>query len=147
MHSLYLTEIAPYEIDDIIHELDSNKSGDIYGNTSNLVKYGGPVISQILTLLFNKSLEQGIFPSLLKVSKIVPIHKGDSIFEMSNYRPISLLPIFSKILEKLMYTRVINFIKKYKILYVNQFGFQKGMSTEYAINSLMNNMIKSLENK
>ena len=58
-----------------------------------------------------------LFPSPLKVSKILPIHKGDSVFEMSNYRPISLLPIFSKILEKLMYSRVISFIKRYKILY------------------------------
>ena len=146
-HSLYLTEIAPHEIDELIHNLSSNKSGDIYGNTSNLVKLGGPVLIQIMTLLFNKSLDQGIFPSALKVSKIVPIHKGDSLFEMSNYRPISLLPIFSKILEKLMYARVIDFIKKYKILYENQYGFQKGLSTEFAINSLLNNIIQCFENK
>lgn len=147
VHSLYLTEIAPHEIDEIIHDLGSNKSGDIYGNTSNIVKLGGPVLTQILHLLFNKSLEQGIFPSALKVSKIIPIHKGDSLFEMSNYRPISLLPIFSKILEKLMYSRVIDFINRYKILYENQFGFQKGLSTEFAINSLLNNIIKCLEEK
>ena len=79
-HSLYLTEIASHEIEEIIHNLNSNKSGDIYGNTSNLVKLGGPVLIQIMTLLFNKSLDQGIFPSALKVSKIVPIHKGDSLF-------------------------------------------------------------------
>ena len=100
-----------------------------------------------MNLLFNKSLEQGIFPSPLKISKILPIHKGDSVFEMSNYRPISLLPIFSKILEKLMYSRVISFIKRYKILYENQFGFQKGLSTEFAINSLLSNIIECLENK
>ena len=81
------------------------------------------------------------------MSKILPIHKGDSVFEMSNYRPISLLPIFSKILEKLMYSRVIDFIKKFKILYANQYGFQKGLSTELAINSLLNNIIDCLENK
>ena len=147
VHSLYLREISPHEIDEIIHDLGSNKSGDIYGNTSNLVKLGGPVLTQILTLLFNKSLDQGVFPSALKVSKIIPIHKDDSLFEMSNYRPISLLPIFSKILEKLMYARVIDFIKKYKILYENQYGFQKGLSTEFAINSLLNNIVECLENK
>ena len=96
VHSLYLTEIEPYEINDIVKELGSNKAGDIYGNTGNLVKFGGPVLIQIMHLLFNKSLDQGIFPSVLKVSKILPIHKGDSIFEMSNYRPISLLPIDSR---------------------------------------------------
>ena len=102
---------------------------------------------QILTFLFNKSLEQGIFPNALKITKIVPIHKGDSMFVMSNYRPISLLPIFSKILEKLMYSRVMSFIQKSNILYENQFGFQKGMSTEFAINALISNIVQCLENK
>ena len=147
VHSLYLSEIAPHEIDEIIQDLGSNKSGDIYGNTSNIVKLGGPVLTQILTHLFNISLAQGIFPSALKISKIIPIHKGDSLFEVSNYRPISLLPIFSKILEKLMYTRVIDFLKRYKILYENQYGFQKGLSTEFAINSLLYNIVSCLENK
>ena len=144
VHSLFLTEIGPDEIHKIIKDLGIAKSGDIYGNTPNLVKLGGPVLIQILTILFNKSIDQGIFPSALKLSKIVPIHKGDSIFEVSNYRPISLLPIFSKILEKLMYSRVIDFITKYNILYTNQFGFQKGMSTEYAINSLLHNIVHSI---
>ena len=147
VHSLYLTEIEPHEVDVIVRNLGSNKAGDIYGNTGNLVKLGGPVLNQIMILLFNKSLDQGIFPSVLKVSKILPIHKGDSLFEMSNYRPISLLPIFSKILEKLMYSRIIDFIKRFKILYANQFGFQKGLSTEFAINSLLNNIIECMENK
>ena len=128
-------------------DLGLNKAGDIYGNTTNLVKIGGPVLTQILTFLFNKSLEQGVFPNALKITKIVPIHKGDSMFVMSNYRPISLLPIFSKILEKLMYTRVMEFILKYNILFENQFGFQKGMSTEFAINALVNNIVQCLENK
>ena len=147
IHSMYLTEIGPHEIEEIIQHLGSNKAGDIYNNNTNLVKLGGSVLTQIMTLLFNKSFDQGVFPSALKVSKIVPIHKGDSLFELSNYRPISLLPIFSKILEKLMYIRVIGFIERYNILYENQYGFQKGLSTEFAIHSLVNNIIQCLENK
>ena len=144
---MYLTEIGPHEIEEIIQHLGSNKAGDIYNSNTNLVKLGGSVLTQIMTLLFNKSFDQGVFPSALKVSKIVPIHKGDSLFELSNYRPISLLPIFSKILEKLMYIRVIGFIERYNILYENQYGFQKGLSTEFAIHSLVNNIIQCLENK
>ena len=143
-HSMYLTDIGPDEIHKIIQDMGINKSGDIYGNNPNLIKHGGPILIEILTLLFNKSIDQGIFPSALKLSKVVPIHKGDSIFEVSNYRPISLLPIFSKILEKLMYSRVIDFITKYDILYKNQYGFQKCMSTEYAINSLLHNIVDSM---
>ena len=146
-HSIYLSEVESHEIDEIIQGLGSNKSGDIYGNTSNIVKLGGPVLTQILTSLFNKSINQGVFPSPLKNAKVVPIHKGESIFEMSNYRPISLLPIFSKILEKLMYSRILKFIKKHNILYKHQYGFQKGMSTEFAVNSLLSNIVESLQNK
>jgi hypothetical protein len=146
-HSIFLAEVVPHEIDEIIKSLGSNKSGDLYGITSNIIKLGGPVQTQILTLLFNKSLSHGIFPSPLKNAKVVPIHKGDSIFELSNYRPISLLPIFSKILEKIMYSRVINFIKKHNILYEHQFGFQNGMSTEFAVSSLVGNIVRCLENK
>ena len=81
VHSIYLSEVEPHEIDDLIKDLGLNKAGDIYGNTSNIVKLGGPVLTQILTLLFNKSFEQGIFPSALKISKSLPMHKRDSIFE------------------------------------------------------------------
>ena len=81
---------------------------------------GGPAIARIIAVLFNKSLNQGIFPSALKFAKVVPIHKDDSLFEVSNYRPISLLPTFSKIFEKLMYARIIDFINKHEILYNKQ---------------------------
>ena len=91
-HSIYLSEVLPHEIDEIIAELGSNKSGDLYGITSNIVKLGGLPLTQILTSLFNKSISQGIVPSALKYAKVIPIHKGDSIFEISYYRPIFLLP-------------------------------------------------------
>ena len=136
-HSIFLAEVVPHEIDEIIKSLGSNKSGDLYGITSNIVKLGGPVQTQILTLLFNKSLSHGIFPSPLKNAKVVPIHKGDSIFELSNYRPISLLPIFSKILEKIMYSRVISFVKKYDILYSISTSLASKMECQLSLRSVL----------
>ena len=68
-------------------------------------------------------------------------------FMDSNYRPISLLPIFSKIFEKPMYSRLLDFIKKHNNLSPNQFGFQKSKSTELAVNSIVNNIINSFEVK
>ena len=108
---------------------------------------GGSAIAKIIAVLFNKSLNQGIFPSALKFAKVVPIHKGESLFEASNYRPISLLPTFSKNFEKLMYSRIISFINKHEILYNKQFGFQKNMSTEYAVNTVLTNIINCLEKR
>ena len=66
---------------------------------------------QIYSIIFNKSIKEGIFPDALKVSKILPLlHKSDSVFDVSNYRPIPLLPIISKIFEKLIFVRLNEFI-------------------------------------
>ena len=146
-HSLYLSETTFDEVGKIIYNLGSNKASDIYGNSNKFLKMGGDTATEIIVILFNQSISQGVFPQPLKNAKVIPCHKGDSILEMSNYRPISLLPIFSKVFEKLMYTRVISFIKKHNILFKNQFGFQSNMCTEFAVNSLINNITKCLENK
>ena len=146
-HSLFLSETTPGEVAKIISNLGANKASDIYGNSNKFLKMGGETATEIIVILFNQSIAQGVFPQPLKNAKVIPCHKGDSILEMSNYRPISLLPIFSKVFEKLMYTRVIAFINKHKILYKNQFGFQSNMCTEYAVNSLINNVTKCLENQ
>ena len=90
---------------------------------------------------------QRIVPNKLKIEVIYPIHKGDSKFICSNYRPISILLIFSKILEKLMHKRLTSFLEKYEILFKHQYGFQKGKSTEHAIIDLHSNIIKATEKK
>jgi len=84
----------------------------------------------------NSIIATGIFPSKLKVAKVVSlVKKGDPEFA-SNYRPISLLPIFSKLFEKLMYKRLYSFVTQNHITYPLQFGFQKKLSIEHALISL-----------
>ena len=146
-HTIYLKETTPAEVDKLICGLDQNKAPDLYGISTKIVKMGGFVMAEIISYLFNMSIKHGKFPNFLQNAKVVPCHKDDSRLEMSNYRPISLLPTISKIFEKLMYARLIEFIKKHNILYENQFGFQSGMSTEYAVNALLNNIVETLENK
>ena len=72
-------------------------------------------------------------PVELKIARVVPLFKAGDKSIFSNYRPISVLPSFSKILEKLVYNRLIDYLSKYKILSDNQFGFRKQHSTEYAL--------------
>ena len=144
-HSIYLHETTPDEVEKIIGNLDPNKAADIYGISTKLVMDGGIVMVEIITFLFNMSISQGKFPDALKNAKVVPIHKDDSRLEMSNYRPISLLPTLSKIFEKLMYARLISFFSRHSILYENQFGFQSNMSTEYAVNQVLNYIVETLE--
>ena len=70
---------------------------------------------------------------MLKIAKVVPVFKSGSTEDMGNYRPISILPCFSKILERVMYNRNFNFLTKHNILSVNQFGFQANYSTHLVI--------------
>ena len=103
-------------------------------------------ISAPLTQIVNLSLAKGIrFPDQLKISKIVAIYKADDPELFSNYRPISLLPNFSKIFEKVMYNRLIKFTNTLEILYSLQFGFRKNHSTSLALIQLINKITSSID--
>ena len=136
---LTLKETTPDEVMKIINILDGKKSGDIFNISPDLVKLNAQVVAQILSIIFNISIREGCFPSDMKPAKILPMHKGDSVLSVGNYRPISLLPIFSKIFERL-YNRLIEFITENKILSELQFGFQKNKSTEQAVTSILSTL-------
>ena len=94
----------------------------------------------------NLSISNGIVPGDLKIAKIVPIYKAKEKHFVKNYRPVSILPVFSKILEKLMYNRILDFIVKHNILYKFQFGFQTNHSTSHALICLIDKITETLEN-
>ena len=98
-----------------------------------------------LTYLINLSINQGIFPSELKIAKVIPIYKSDDKQLIRNYRPISVLPFFSKIFEKIISYHLLNFIESNNILYDNQFGFRKNHSTTHAIITLVERVSKALD--
>ena len=82
-----------------------------------------------LTNIVNLSFEQGVFPNELKLAIITPLYKANDPMFFNNYRPISLLSMFSKIIERIMYTSLLDFINKDKILNELQFGFRNNHST------------------
>ena len=86
-----------------------------------------------LTHICNKSFNNELYTSELKMANVVPIFKSEDEMVFSNYRPVPVLPIFSKLLERLMYNWLICFINENKLLYDNQFGFQKAKSTYLAM--------------
>ena len=98
-----------------------------------------------LTHICNKSFSSGLFPSELKIANVVPIFKSGDELVFSNYRPVSVLPVFSKLLERLMYNRLISFINENKLLYDYQFGFQKGKSTYMAMVMLIDKISDALD--
>ena len=126
------------EILGIISELVSGKASDI---PIKIIKRAAHVISPILSKYYNILMHAGIFPDVLKVGKITPVFKkGDSEL-LENYRPISTLPIFGKIFEKVIYTRLYSFFTSQNLLYDKQFGFRKSHSTGHALNHSVTHII------
>jgi len=97
--------------------------------------------------IINNSFAKGIFPSALKIAKVFPIRKDGSKSEIGNYRPISLLPSFSKIYEKLVHSRLYNYLTKLNILTEAQFGFRKKRSATMAIIDLYDKISQSSDEK
>ena len=83
----------------------------------------------------------------MKTAKVTSVYKGDSRDEFSNYRPISLLPNFSKILEKIMFNRLSEFLDKHEILYEHQYGFRQNFSTDLALLELSDKIAESIDEK
>ena len=100
-----------------------------------------------LSIIYNLSIETGVYSHLLKRAKVMPVHKGDSRMMTKNYRPISLLPIFKKIFEKILHCRITSFIDKHNILFKRQYGFQKGKSTEFALIDIQERILEILNRK
>ena len=96
----------------ILKSLNIRKSTDIFSVSPKMIKIPAEVLKNHITALFNYSINQGIFRNNLKIAFIHPIHKGKSKLMCSNYRPMTILPILSKIFEKLMYKRLYDFFQK-----------------------------------
>ena len=134
--SFFLSPTVPDEISKLIDALDISKSSGPNGIPVFLLKTFKDFFSYWLSKLVNACFVKGEFPDLLKTAKVIPLHKKDSKLNHLNYRPISLLSVFSKIYEKLIYSRIYSYLVKYNLIYSKQFGFRGGYSTNHAIISI-----------
>ena len=92
----------------------------------NVLKSSVDLIKEPLTLICNLSLQNGIFPDQLKVSKVTPVFKSGKLNELNNYRPISILPSIGKIIEKVVSDQLYNYFEGNNLINENQFGFRRG---------------------
>ena len=143
--SLFLYPTDDNEIKSTIKLLKPKKSTGPDDISSWLLKQINESICKPLSILINKSMENGTFPNTLKLAKIVPIYKSKAKDELSNYRPISLLSSISKVFEQIIYKRLYNFINE--SLYTRQYGFRAKRTTVQAIAELYIDVIDSWENK
>ena len=142
--TIFLNPIEEKEIIDIVNNFKNGKSSGYDDISPSIVKSAIVFITKPLAYIFNLSISTGIFPDALKVAKVVPVFKKDDPHVFSNYRPISLLPCFSKILERLIYNRLDHFLTRFNILHDNQYGFRKNHSTDLALLDICNNISSSL---
>jgi hypothetical protein len=104
-------------------------------------------LSPILAYINNESLQNGVFLKFLKIARITPIYKAGDKKHVNNYRPVSILTSMSKIMEKVMYTRLINYLNKHSILHQNQYGFRQNCSTNLALMKLVDDLTKAIDDK
>ena len=127
-----IAHISNEEVLAIINQLE-NKSTGPQSIPIKLLKLIPDLILIPICRIINHSFMTGVFPDALKISEVIPIHKGGSTEEINNYRTISLLSVFDKIIEKLMHKRLYEFLQELNILFENQFGFRKNNSTTFAL--------------
>ena len=143
INSIYMHDCTIDEIQKIISELENGKSSDI---PIGVIKKSSAVISIVLVEIFNNAMKNGEFPEELKIGRISPIYKKDNEELLENYRPISTIPIFAKIFEKIIYSRFYSFFTSQNILNEDQFGFREKHSTSHALNVSVDYIDRAIKN-
>ena len=135
----HLSPATEKEISNIIVSLNARKATGSNSFPNFVLKKFKEELKKPLTIITNMSFISGQFPTKGKEAHIIPSYKKGDKLECSNYRPISLLPNISKIIEKAMYTRLYKFLEKYSSLNKKQFGFRNSHSTNHALISITKN--------
>jgi hypothetical protein len=135
------------ELTAALNALQNKKSSDLNDISMYLVKTCFTSISTPLLHIFNKSIEQGIVPEKFKIAKVIPVFKSGDPLDMNNYRPISLLCSFSKLLEKIVSLRLMQYLNDHKLLSNDQFGFRPKHSTFHPMLDILNKALNALNKK
>uniref|UniRef100_A0A8C6T7P7 Reverse transcriptase domain-containing protein n=1 Tax=Neogobius melanostomus TaxID=47308 RepID=A0A8C6T7P7_9GOBI len=145
--SMFLKPVEEKEILDIVKGCKNKTSTDYYDMDMKTLKSVIESISKPLTYICNLSLQTGQFPESMKVAKVIPLFKAGDKHLFTNYRPVSLLPQFSKILEKVYNSRLDSFIERCNLLSDNQFGFRNNHSTSHALFDIIEEITNAVDNK
>ncbi len=144
-NGMFLFPTSAEEVSKFVLNLNGRKTSGPDCVPTKIVKACHQELANPLSSIFNQSFESGIFPEGMKIAMVIPLHKKNEKFIPGNYRPISLLNIFGKILEKIMHKRLYSFLIKFNILYPLQFGFRTNHSTSLALLDIMERVHDSLD--
>ena len=135
--SMYVWPTCPSEISNIILKLKNKLSAGLDLVPTKVLKASPDNILVALSHIFNLSLSKGEFINDFKIAKVCPVFKKGNAKDINNYRPISLLSNASKILEKIMYSRLYSFLERLHFFFQQQFGFRKNHGTSHALSFLI----------
>ena len=144
--SLFLSPVTYDELRVVIDSLKNGSAGPDELQSKVIKSLKTYILSPLLHIV-NLSFAQGVVPTQLKQANVTPIFKAGDAMCAGNYRPISVLSIFSKIFEKVMHSRLYSFLLHHDVLYDKQFGFRKGVSTEMALIAVIDRITYALDHK
>jgi exonuclease III len=133
-----------FEVYHYLTHLKESKARGLDGLDTEILKLSAPTITDTLTYIYNICLEKGYFPNALKKAKIIPIHKSGNTSDPTNYRPISILSVLSKPLEKHIHKHTLKHVDDNKLMLSNQSGFRKGHSCHTSLISLVDQLLKNI---
>ena len=145
-NTLFLNVVEASEVYDVIKNFKNKTTRDTKIISLKLANKSYNFTSTLASIV-NKSFQQGVFPEQMKLARVIPVHKEGPKTDVGNYRPISLLNSFSKIYEKLMYNRIMEFLELNNSLYENQYGFRPQRSCEHALLNAQNILLESLSKR
>ena len=131
----------------LLHGLSSNKATGVDKISSEIIKIAAPAISDSLTYIFNQAITLSFFPREWKTARVIPLYKNGQRNLPGNYRPLSVLPVISKIMERILYDQLYNYLTKFELLSDCQFGFRKFHSTATALLDCTNDWYMNLDRK
>jgi len=141
----HLEPTTEKEINSIINSLKNSYSAGYDEVPIIIIKKAKQHLSKVLSHLINSSFISGTFPAKLKLAKIIPVHKKGDTKDKTNYRPISILPSFSKIFEKVVSNRLLSYLEHYELLDHVQHGFRSGRSVKTAAVSFIDSVIQDID--
>ena len=140
----FFRNVSEYEINRLIQNM-KNKSSPSNTYPVKVLKYISEIISPILAYIVNESLANGVFPEQFKVARVIPLYKGGDKSTTGNYRPVSVLPILSKVFERVVFNQLYYFLEKYSLLNGSQYGFMAKMSTSLAVMDQLKYVYENLD--
>lgn len=146
-NNFYLSPVNKKEFFEIVQKVTKKRSFGFDEVPCHIIKFVAVFLAEPLIFIINESFHEGIFPERLKKTVICPIYKKGNRNSVENYRPIALLSVFSKIVEKAFCNKLVHFLEKFSLMSDSQHGFRRGRSTITAITSFILRVFNSLDSR